>query len=85
METNSRTTIAIIGSAGRKDDASKVNRNLYDSMILEAERIITKEWEFEWKNVELVSGGASFSDHGNLISSFCFTIVSCCKFIQKTS
>lgn len=62
LETG-RTTIAIIGSAGRGLDVNKITKELWSKMINKAEEIIVKEWGLEWKNVRLVSGGAAFSDH----------------------
>lgn len=52
--------IGLIGSAGRKDDASKISRDLYRRMVKDARDIIHKEAQ---KPYELVSGGAAFSDH----------------------
>ncbi len=48
--------VAIIGSAGRKDDADKVNLGLYAKMC-------RKVQELTKGDVTLVSGGAAFSDH----------------------
>lgn len=57
------TSIAIIGTAGRKADEHKLTKEIWNKMIVKAEDIITKEWEFRWSEVALVSGGAAYSDH----------------------
>lgn len=51
-------TIAIIGTAGRREDAARISRALYDAMYAEALRAIR-----EWGVDEAVSGGAAVSDH----------------------
>lgn len=50
--------LSIIGTAGRRDDAARINRALYDKMYAETVRAI-REWDIE----EVVSGGAAVSDH----------------------
>jgi hypothetical protein len=62
-EEDPRITIAIVGSAGRNEDALKISAMLFDSMILKAESIVTKQWDLSWDKVKLVSGGAAFADH----------------------
>lgn len=57
------TTVSIIGSAGRGEDQTKVNRHVYTGMISKAEEIIEKRWKLDWSCVTLVSGGAAFADH----------------------
>lgn len=52
------TTIAIIGTAGRREDASRIDRPLYDAMFDEAVRAIRS-----WGSTTAVSGGAAVSDH----------------------
>lgn len=52
-----KITLAIIGTAGRKDDASKLTRNHYRRMIQAANAVIKLE-----KITHLVSGGAAWSD-----------------------
>lgn len=54
-------TVAIIGSAGRKDDASKWSAELYSRALLVAHKTII-EWKLDPAAVELVSGGAAYSD-----------------------
>jgi hypothetical protein len=58
-----RVRIAIIGTAGRKEDAAKITKELFQNMVNKAEDIITKEWNFSWEQVDLLSGGAAVSDH----------------------
>lgn len=53
-----RRTIAVIGSAGRRDDAAKVSRALYDAMYGEALRAIAG-----WETPSGESGGAALADH----------------------
>jgi len=56
------TTVSIIGSAGRKLDASRMTASLYDQMVKECEQTIL-DMKLEPQNVRLVSGGAAWSDH----------------------
>lgn len=51
-------TIAIIGTAGRKEDAARISRALYDAMYAEA-LLAIREWGVD----RAVSGGAAVSDH----------------------
>jgi hypothetical protein len=57
------TTVAIIGTAGRKDDGPKMNAQLFEMMCKKAKSIITEEWKLQPSSVRLVSGGAAWSDH----------------------
>lgn len=50
--------LAVIGTAGRKDDAALINRALYDAMYRE-----TVETAERWGVREAVSGGAAVADH----------------------
>jgi len=52
-----KITLAIVGTAGRKDDADKLTPNHYCCMIQAAEKVIKLE-----KITHLVSGGAAWSD-----------------------
>jgi hypothetical protein len=52
------TSIAVIGSAGRKGDKELMSLERFDNMVKEAETIINQHWGFKWDNVELVSGSA---------------------------
>ena len=53
-----KDAMAVIGSAGRQADASKVSRKLYDLMYAQTCSLIEA-----WKIEHAVSGGAAFSDH----------------------
>lgn len=61
MEDTKR--VAIIGSAGRGPDSKRMSKELYSCMVERALRTILDEWQLEPRNVVLVSGGSSFSDH----------------------
>jgi len=52
------TTIAIIGSAGRKDDAQHMSPELYRRMYA-----ATRLRMYQWKPTRLISGGAAWADH----------------------
>lgn len=56
-------TVAIIGSAGRGADASKMTAQLFERMICKAHEIITADWKLQSATVSLLSGGAAWSDH----------------------
>ncbi len=55
--------VSIIGTAGRDKNIKKLNINLYKKMINIADKIIKEEFKLNTKDVCLVSGGASWSDH----------------------
>lgn len=54
----SHSPIAIIGTAGRQDDAPRISLALYDEMYARTVETIS-----EWKCKSAVSGGAAVSDH----------------------
>jgi len=63
--------IAIVGTAGRKEDGPKLSKELYFKMVndawsllidLQEEHIRDKPSGYEY-NLDLVSGGAAWSDH----------------------
>jgi hypothetical protein len=56
-------SIAIIGTAGRKEDAGRLDIKVFDQMVEKAEDVITNTWKLEWNDVVLRSGGAAYSDH----------------------
>jgi RimJ/RimL family protein N-acetyltransferase len=58
-----RLLVSIIGSAGRNEDAPKINAAIYQKMIATSKSIIENDWKLNWEDVTLVSGGAAFSDH----------------------
>lgn len=50
--------VSIIGTAGRREDAHRIDRTLYDAMYAEAAAALSR-----WQAVEAVSGGAAVADH----------------------
>lgn len=59
----SLATISIIGTAGRQGAERHLNKTVFSKMVAAAERIITEDWKLDPSQVELVSGGAAWSDH----------------------
>lgn len=56
--------IGIIGTAGRKDDIHKLDAKVFEWMLNRAAELIEQfKVEFNDKEVRLVSGGSSWSDH----------------------
>jgi|688.fasta_scaffold1071164_1 hypothetical protein len=55
--------VSIIGSAGRKEDANFITKELYEKLLEKVEYVILTEWKLDYKNITLVSGGAAFCDH----------------------
>lgn len=57
--------IAIIGSAGRREDFKKWNSIVYFQLVKEIEQRIFRTSLFgnDWTSVALVSGGAAWADH----------------------
>jgi hypothetical protein len=51
-------TLGIIGTAGRKDDGSKLTREVFKAMGLVGKEVLDKT-----KATALVSGGAAYADH----------------------
>lgn len=56
-------SLAIIGSAGRKDDANKMSKNIFDAGCIVAYGLIDQLTESNYPITHLVSGGAAFIDH----------------------
>ncbi len=56
-------TFAIIGTAGRDDDASRLTKGHYDAMTIVAEALIEQIRENNYPITTLVSGGAAWADH----------------------
>lgn len=52
--------IAVIGTAGRKEDAKKINRSLYFQALMSVGDIILS---YGTDDIMLVSGAAAFADH----------------------
>jgi plasmid maintenance system antidote protein VapI len=51
-------TLAIIGTAGRQEDAKKLTKNHWRKMVAAAKRVVELE-----EITDLVSGGAAWADH----------------------
>lgn len=51
-------TLAVIGTAGRKDDAKRINAGLYDAMYDQTLAAMQ-----DWNVDHLISGGAAVADH----------------------
>jgi hypothetical protein len=57
------TTFAIVGTAGRKEDATRLSKNHYEAMC-ECARLLLKQFnESDYGVDTLVSGGAAWADH----------------------
>ena len=57
----SKTTVSIVGTAGRKEDAIKMSRELYEKMVQKAEQVITQQLNLDLSQTHLVSGGAAWA------------------------
>ena len=68
----SPTTVGIIGTAGRGTHGAKMTKQLFDNMLVEAERIIREQLKLEWEEVALVSGGAAWSGQLHRLCLLCF-------------
>lgn len=55
--------IAIIGTAGRKEDGAKMTKEIYEKMIYAVRYIIISHFGLDISKVTLVSGGAAWADH----------------------
>ena len=56
-------TLAIVGTAGRKDDAAKLSRHHFEAMCVVAEGLLNQLEENKYPISHLVSGGAAWADH----------------------
>jgi len=56
-------SLAIIGSAGRKDDAKKMSKKHFEAACVVASSLIDQINESNYPLTHLVSGGAAFIDH----------------------
>ena len=61
VESKRVPKVAIIGSAGRRGDFQKMNKELYFKMVDKAKEVIRDEFKLDLKEVHLVSGGAAWS------------------------
>jgi hypothetical protein len=62
-EEEEKITVGIIGTAGRGDDEYLLTDKMFQCMIEEAYRIITREWKLQPKQTKLISGESSWADH----------------------
>lgn len=56
-------TFSIVGSAGRKEDESRISKHHFEAMCLVACTLIDQFKESNYPITTLVSGGAAFADH----------------------
>lgn len=56
-------TLSIIGTAGRKDDESRLSRKHFEAMCVVAEGLIGDFAKINYPITTLVSGGAAWADH----------------------
>lgn len=56
-------SLAIVGTAGRQDDAKKLSKQHFEAMYVVAEGLIDQLKENNYPITHLVSGGAAFADH----------------------
>lgn len=62
-ESKSETKVGIIGSAGKKQDAPRMNKQLFENMVQHSKYVIQHEWGLDLHQCTLISGGAAWSDH----------------------
>lgn len=56
-------TMAIVGTAGRKEDSSKLSKKHFEAMCLVAGELVDQITENGYPITHLVSGGAAWADH----------------------
>lgn len=56
-------SLAIVGTAGRKEDGKKLSRKHFDAMCIVAEGLMEQFKENNYPITHLVSGGAAWADH----------------------
>jgi hypothetical protein len=56
-------TLAIVGTAGRKEDAKRLTRKHFEAMCLVASGLLEQINEINYPITHLVSGGAAWADH----------------------
>ena len=57
-----RARVAIIGTAGRGEDAARMTAKVFDAMVARTGQALA-EWKLAPAQVHLVSGGAAWADH----------------------
>lgn len=62
-ENRKRVKIAVVGTAGRGDKVALMTASVFNKMIESAIDTIENKWKIPWSRVDLVSGGAAWSDH----------------------
>lgn len=55
--------VAIIGTAGRNEDADKMSEQLFERMVAHAALTLRNKWHLPNERVVLVSGGSAWADH----------------------
>lgn len=63
MTSEQQYRVGIIGTAGRDIHSDLLTEELFGRMVMKAKEVIRGNWGLNWKNVDLVSGGAGWSDH----------------------
>lgn len=58
-----KVVVSIVGTAGRKEDGAKLNRNVFENMKTKAEALILNKFKLRKQDVLLVSGGSAWADH----------------------
>lgn len=64
------TRVGVIGSAGRKGDAKKMTKAIFDGMVAKMEEVITNHFKLDLSQVHLVSGGAAWAGKA-IVLIFC--------------
>ena len=67
--------IGIIGTAGHDPDNGKMTKELFDSMLATARRIIREQTKLDYKRITLISGGAAWSGEYNFIYNFLYVYI----------
>jgi hypothetical protein len=58
---SNKTSVAIIGTAGRGRDGMRMNKELFSKMVDKAVHIIRDVLKLSFDSIRLVSGGAAWS------------------------
>jgi len=80
--------VSIVGTAGRGTCIHELTKEIFDIMCITAINIIENDLHLTWDNVNLVSGGAAWSDHiavslYMLKDAASLTLFLPCKWISK--
>ena len=60
---NEKVKVAIIGTAGRKEDARKMSKYLFNRMVATAQEVMFTQFQLKKPEIVLVSGGSAWADH----------------------